>query len=353
MGDMNYDAACVGPGELYSGSTALREASEARTALLGLGIEVEHEAPFASHVIVSKNGLRVGVIGFSELLEPGQRFQAEERNMAEVNFPTSTDELIARVRELRPDVDVLIVAGRMQPRTLRTLCASELGVDLVLLGGYDGYRFLPGGPAGFLNDTAVACHQIAGYGYSLLTLYLSKQGAVEVQLDTQFLKKDEPIHPDMQRRIDRFYREIGNRHELLADMEPLFAWDAWQRGAYVGAEACRECHVEQHAQWSQTPHARAMETLITAGRQTSPKCVQCHVVGFETESGYRMSGSTPHLADVQCEICHGAGAEHARTKAAADIRRSPPARVCFECHDQEHAESFSDRLEPALESVRH
>ncbi len=353
MGDMNYDAACVGPGELYSGSTALREASEGRTPFLGLGIEVENEAPFAAHVVLNKNGLRIGVIGYSELLEPGLLYQAKERNMAGVSFPILPEVLATRVRELRPDVDVLIVAGRMQPRTLRVLCASELGVDLVLLGGYDGYRFLPGGPVGFLNDTAVACHQIQGYGYSLLTLYLSKQGALEVQLDTQFLKRDDPIHPDMQRRIDRLYREIGNRRDLLADMEPLFAWDTWQRDAYVGADACRECHADQHAQWSQTPHARAMETLVAAGRQNSPKCVQCHVVGFEKESGYRMSGSTPHLADVQCEICHGAGAEHVRTRAAADIRRSPPARLCFECHDQEHAESFAERLDSALESVRH
>jgi hypothetical protein len=81
--------------------------------------------------------------------------------------------------------------------------------------------------------------------------------------------------------------------------------------------------------------------------------VQCHVVGFETETGFRMAGSTPGLAGVQCEICHGAGAEHVRTQAASDIRKTPPARLCFECHDKEHAEGFADRLEAALESVGH
>jgi hypothetical protein len=353
MEGMSYEAACVGPGELYSGFSLLREASAARTPFLGLGIEIQDEAPFDSHVVLKKNDLRIGVIGFSELLEPGLRFQAQERNMAGVHFPTTLEALDQQVRELRPEVDLLIVAGRMQPRTLREVCAPGRGVDLVLLGGFEEYRFMPGGPSGFLNDTAVACHQIAAYGYSLVTLYVSAQGAVEVQLETKPLMRDEPIHPDTQRRIDRFYREIGNKRELLADMEPLLAWDAWQRGTYVGAEACRECHVEQHDQWLQTPHARAMETLVTAGRSNSPKCVQCHVVGFESESGFRMAGTTPHLAGVQCEVCHGAGAEHAKSAKASDIRRTPPARLCFECHDKEHAESFSERLGPALESVRH
>jgi len=353
MDEMSYEAACVGPEDLYSGSSVLREAGEARPPFLGLGIEVAKEPPFASHVVLKKSGLRVGVIGFSELLELGSRLQAQERNMSGVTFPTSLEALAVEVRKLRPEVDVLIVAGRMQPRTLRALCAAELGVDLVLLGGYEGYRFLTAGPFGFVNDTAVACHQIAGLGYSLLTLYLSALGPVEVQLETRFLKRDEPILPDMQRRIDRFYREIGTRRDLLADMEPLFAWDTWQRDAYVGADACRQCHVAQYDQWSGTPHARAMETLVGVGRQTSPKCVQCHVVGFEAETGFRMSGSTPHLADVQCEICHGAGAEHVRTQKPADIRRAPPPRLCFECHDKEHAESFAERLPAALESVRH
>jgi len=353
MQEMSYEAACVGPADLYTGSSVLREASEARIPFLGLGLEVENEAPFAAHVVLKKSGMRVGVVGFTELLEPGLRYQAQERNMDGVTFPTSTEALAADVRALRPEVDLLIVAGRMQPRTLRALCAPELGVDLVLLGGYDGYQFFTDGPSGFLNDTAVACHQIAGYGYSFLTLYLSGQGPLEVQLETRFLRREEPIHPDMQRRIDRFYREVGSRRDLLADMEPLFAWDSWQRDAYVGAAACQSCHVAQSDQWSHTPHAKAMETLIGIGRQTSPKCVQCHVVGFETETGFRMAGSTPGLAGVQCEICHGAGAEHVRTQKAADIRRSPPARLCFECHDQEHAENFAARLEAALESVRH
>jgi len=339
--------------DLYSGSSVLREASETRTPFLGLGIEVEEEAPFASHVVLKKGGMRVGVIGFTELLESGLRYQAQERNMVGVTFPTSPEELAREVRALRPEVDVLIVAGRMQPRTLRAVCAPDLGVDLVLLGGYEGYPSLTNGSFGFVNDTAVACHQIAGYGYSLLTLYLAARGPVEVQLETRFLKREEAIHPDMQRRIDRFYREIGSRRDVLADMEPLLAWDTWQRDDYVGADACRQCHVEEHDQWLRTPHAGAMETLVEIGRQSSPKCVQCHVVGFETETGFRMSGTAPHMAGVQCEICHGAGAEHVRTRGASDIRRSPPARLCFECHDKEHAESFAERLEAAFETIRH
>jgi hypothetical protein len=353
MQEMSYEAACVGPADLYTGSSVLREASEARIPFLGLGVQVDEEAPFASHVVLKKNGMRIGVIGFSELIEPGLRYQAQERNMVGVAFPTSMEALTANVRALRPEVDLLVVAGRMQPRTLRALSAQELGVDLVLVGGYDGYAFFTEGPAGFMNDTAVACHQIAGYGYSFLTVYLSGEGPLEVQLETRFLRREEPIHPDMQRKIDRFYREIGNRRDLLADMEPLLAWDTWQRDAYVGADACRQCHAPQFDQWSHTPHAKAMETLIEVGRQNSPKCVQCHVVGFETETGFRMAGSTPGLAGVQCEICHGAGAEHVRTQAASDIRKTPPARLCFECHDKEHAEGFADRLEAALESVGH
>lgn len=77
---------------------------------------------------------------------------------------------------------------------------------------------------------------------------------------------------------------------------------------YVGAKSCGGCHFEQYMIWKKCKHAVTLDTLPEKYK-TDPKCLACHTTGYGTASGYKDS-STPALAGVTCESCHGPGSEH-------------------------------------------
>jgi formate-dependent nitrite reductase cytochrome c552 subunit len=120
-------------------------------------------------------------------------------------------------------------------------------------------------------------------------------------------------------------------------------------GKFVGAATCAQCHPTPHAEWAQTLHATALETLEGIGQGTNSECLPCHTVGFGQEGGFVDRATTDALAGVQCESCHGAGRDHVRdplvdaVKPVVDIS----ADVCGACHQGSHhpnLEQWSDAL---------
>jgi predicted CXXCH cytochrome family protein len=107
---------------------------------------------------------------------------------------------------------------------------------------------------------------------------------------------------------------------------------------------CGNCHVGQQADWAETAHAGAWETLQQSGH-AQPLCENCHSVtslgnvqtepgGFETTGDARYHG-------VQCESCHGPGLEHVENPDAT--QPFAPLAVgtalttgCGECHSGVH-----------------
>jgi hypothetical protein len=115
-------------------------------------------------------------------------------------------------------------------------------------------------------------------------------------------------------------------------------------GKFVGAETCSGCHANIHSNWSNTLHARALETLEALGQGSNPNCVGCHSVGFGEEGGFVDRATTNALAGVGCEACHGPAGAHATNVTDATLR--PPvniaASVCGKCHTGSHHPNFED-----------
>ncbi len=130
---------------------------------------------------------------------------------------------------------------------------------------------------------------------------------------------------------------------------------------YVGAKRCRVCHMAESKSWEQTKMAKAFELLkpgVRAEAKTAHKldpnkdytkdtnCVGCHSTGYGA-GGFKDIATTPDLAGVGCESCHGAGAgymkpnlmsltnkEFKRAEVVAAGLVIPDAKVCQTCHNE-------------------
>ena len=115
--------------------------------------------------------------------------------------------------------------------------------------------------------------------------------------------------------------------------------------AYVGAEKCKMCHKVQYNSWLETTHAKATDA---AKGSTDPafeaKCLDCHA-----------TNSDEALAGVQCEACHGAGADFKKMSVMKDRDAAiangliiPSQETCDKCHqDNGHSKAvvFADNLD--------
>ena len=95
--------------------------------------------------------------------------------------------------------------------------------------------------------------------------------------------------------------------------------------AFIGAERCKLCHRSTYVSWRSTAHAQATASLGV--ESPSPSCLRCHTTGPAA------------LPGVQCESCHGAGANYWPAEIMIDPDKvrdaglvEPNERTCRVCH---------------------
>jgi cytochrome c554/c'-like protein len=132
------------------------------------------------------------------------------------------------------------------------------------------------------------------------------------------------------------------------EKEPV-EYESW---TYASTASCAFCHQAAVAQWKTTDHARAMDTLKDAHRETDPACLGCHTTGYLQPGGTRsVETAADQFGDVGCECCHGPSAEHVRSvdKKKGTSRRVKTT-VCFGCHTPDQSlGSFDYRA--AMQSI--
>jgi peroxiredoxin/nitrate/TMAO reductase-like tetraheme cytochrome c subunit len=164
-------------------------------------------------------------------------------------------------------------------------------------------------------------------------------------------------HPD----LDRLFRYSDQQRQRL-DQVNKRRLEKFKSGvAYVGAEACRDCHRAEYEQWSRTPHAAAFARLLQLGRGADRTCSPCHTTGMGHAGGFLDKQAVGTMTNVQCEVCHGPGEDH--VKAPADRKKETIygitdqcsfciiQGVCATCHDQANDPRFD--IEKALPLVKH
>lgn len=116
--------------------------------------------------------------------------------------------------------------------------------------------------------------------------------------------------------------------------------------AYVGAKKCKMCHKVEFTSWQATKHAKATDTAKAGaeGRSFEPSCLKCHATNADE-----------NLPGVQCEACHGPGANYKKMSVMKDMEKAmanglliATQATCDGCHDgQDHHKKkvFKDELD--------
>lgn len=158
---------------------------------------------------------------------------------------------------------------------------------------------------------------------------------------------------------------LAERKQLLRKRD-LRERTLFDPAPYVGSAACQGCHRSEHELWSQSPHARALQTLATRDEAGNPACQRCHTTGFGEPGGWPASGAAttgagvPDTAGVGCESCHGPGGRHAETGERGSILRLTEKcescvilQICGSCHDEANDPNFEFELLDKLGQIRH
>jgi predicted CXXCH cytochrome family protein len=118
----------------------------------------------------------------------------------------------------------------------------------------------------------------------------------------------------------------------------------------AGWPTCGNCHADQTADWKGTHHSEAWESLQASGHALQ-FCEGCHAVSengnaLTAPAGINALDSTDTVGratyfDVQCENCHGPGADHAANPSVTQPLASIDVGVglgngCGDCHTGVH-----------------
>jgi hypothetical protein len=149
-------------------------------------------------------------------------------------------------------------------------------------------------------------------------------------------------------QLYRQYKQLVSQSGLL-ESHPRVPLPAGL--AFAGSLSCKPCHEPAYDKWETTGHAHALDTLKKVGSDRDPECVICHVIGMEYESGFRTGETTPHLAGVGCENCHGPGSAH--VLSAGQTATAEPKSVCMKCHTPEQSGHFAGHEEEFMKKIVH
>lgn len=240
--------------------------------------------------------------------------------------------------EVRDKADVTVVVGYVRLGLANRLALQNDDLDVIIAA--DGRGLVPE-PKQVNNALIVYASNQTKY-LGELRFYIDAEGVVD-RFTNRYVELDSviPDDPQMAEVTKRARAEIDVVQRRLADeiAAAHAAKAANQPSLYATAATCVKCHQAEYDVWKRTRHAHAFAALETKQRTFDAACVGCHSVGFQKQ-GFVNIKATPQFADVQCESCHGPGAEHARMPKRGGYRTPPAPQSCQVCHDRENSPDF-------------
>ncbi|MBI4245356.1 MAG: hypothetical protein HY606_14805 [Planctomycetes bacterium] len=145
---------------------------------------------------------------------------------------------------------------------------------------------------------------------------------------------------------------------------------------YVGSDTCKNCHKakdkgDAYGKWKDSKHSKAYEILGSDEAkkvakekgvddpQTSQECLRCHVTAAGADKG-QLGAKFDMKHGVQCELCHGPGDKHAKTRLMSDddiVKKGeidrPTEFMCLGCHNSASPQYKEFKFEEFYKKIEH
>jgi 2',3'-cyclic-nucleotide 2'-phosphodiesterase (5'-nucleotidase family) len=345
---MNLDVVNLGYRDLRYAESLLRPGAKLKpekSAIISSNIKAADSAhvspaPYVIKTVTAKRlsePVRIAFIGVSEAA-PEEHQKAVSSSGLVINDPFEA--VKATLAEVRDKVDVTIVVGFLSLPAVNKLARQNDDLDVII--NTDERGLVPD-PRQINNALVVyAAKETKHLGE--LRFYIDKDGAVD-RFTARYVQLDEviPDDPQMAAMTKQARQEIDVVQNRLAEEEAtLLAANnpGGQASPYVQSEACAKCHVQEYEIWKNSRHTHAFAALETKKRLYDAACIGCHSLGFQKPGGFVNIKATPQLANVQCESCHGPGADHIAQPTAKIYKTPPKNESCLICHDRENSPDF-------------
>jgi hypothetical protein len=145
--------------------------------------------------------------------------------------------------------------------------------------------------------------------------------------------------PAVRQQLQDYYDHVEEQKQAIRAQFPRDLGSKDER--YLGERSCRSCHQQIWDTYAASPHKNAYNSLRTKNMEFEPECLVCHTTGYRYANGFENSGSIGHLANVECEACHGYGTLHSRD--GSWLKRARES--CNECHDLSNSPHADDGFE--------
>jgi len=335
MSLMSYAALNISNLEFSFGLDFLRDTTQKfqiPTLSANIVYEDTNEPVTEAARIISFDTFTVGITGVVGKKYETNILQSNAENARPVNVIDEMTALQQQVDAIRGDVDILIVLANTGVERAKEIAKQISGIDAIVCGhGADEIK-----APYFINGVYVVKAGYDGVDVGKLILSLdARNNIIDASGTVITLEKTIEEDPEILTLIDDYHKSLKAHADELFDFVPRTPASG---GAYVGSETCAACHANQTQQWNTTGHAQAFSSLIIKNQDYNPECVICHVTGFGYTGGFKRPDESLDRANVQCEMCHGAGAEHAAQPAAGYGRIS--ALICINCHTSDRSPDF-------------
>jgi hypothetical protein len=344
-----YDVATIGEKELNYGLDFLMEQlRDGRFDVVSANFFNAEDSTllFDPYVVKKVGDIKVGLIGLMD--DDPRRVGVFEQ--LERAYVTSYVEAARRyLPEVSEKCDIVVALAHVGLGNARKLAEQVPDFDVVLVG-HGGDRTPSAEKVG---ETILVKSGSKSSSIGTLLLSLNEDNRI-VAFDgvtrtlTKFGRKNEEVRSvvqsseDREKARDRLLSKRRYRMPAIPQRPEVLAAEG-----YLGWETCKLCHAKIYERWSENPHAHAFATLAEGDNWNDPKCLPCHVTGYELAAKQDSTDVKPELWNVQCEACHGMGTKHRRDGTMRPVSET----VCLRCHTPEWSPDWN--YEEALKKIDH
>lgn len=285
----------------------------------------------------SASAFRIGFIGFAVS-------QHSSGSGASYRWENPSESAGKWLPELRAKCDYVVALACMPLGDAIQLAIDHEGIDMIL-NGFEHQTAMP--PIKISRSTIVYAEDEAK---SLGELRFSlKSGQAAVQPLNHRLTRRVPDDPEIAAFMVKAKADISARQTEMA-RETAHAHGhhhGHSHGShqdhadsdFVTSQTCGTCHVDAFQVWEHSAHAHAIDILVRERKEFDTQCVICHVTGSGQPGGFEDLYRTAHLANVQCEACHGQGRDHSQQPTVFKMEPLGP-NSCVSCHNPSNSPEF-------------